>query len=341
MFAVWRKRSGLLLGVLSFMLLLLGCDHSSPTIPPLLFPALSDRLETLNAISLHGAGNTPLVTLEKQAGVWSVRERGWPVDLGKLNQYLFTLSQARLSDAKTKNTQLYRKLGVEPIAPNDAQSLELRLQGGGPSLRLLIGHEHSNFAGSYIRRNDEAQAWLADRSLAFDRDPAAWLDHALIDLPLARIAQVHIEPIPGHAFTLIHRHDRFVPDDASMSAANSQQGNALAGVLDQLQFEDTAMGGFAKIPERKLHFFTVEGSIIAVSAWRIAGRVWITLSASIDEARLAQWLTQSPDNAARVVGLRKQVEAWNTRFSEHRFLLPNAKAAIFMLSRDQIMKALP
>ena len=338
----WRLALGLPL--LAALALSGGCKRAEPaTGKVLLFPTLAERQGELDTLQLRGAGNAVLVTLAKKNGVWRVVERAdWPADAGRVSQYLFVLSQAHRVEAKTANPKLYSRLGVEPIAGADAVGTELKLSGAGDSSRLLIGHEHSKFDSNYVRVDGQAQTWLTDLPVTFDRNPVSWLDRRLVDLQLARIAVVRISGGADKAFTLSHRDDRFRLDDAPSAAMHdSHQGDALAGALDQLQFEELAVDDGTATPERELQFVIVDGTQVTLQAWHAGDQLWVRLAASVDEARAEAWAGQAADRAAASAALRKQVDLWNQRFHARRFLLPANLAATLMLTHEQILAGAP
>jgi hypothetical protein len=311
----------------------------------LIFPDLAQRQDSIDGIRVFGAGNALLVSMKKQAGIWRVLERnGWPADAGKVGEMLFLLSQARLQEAKTADPSLYARIGVESLADHWAQGLELRLDGGGKPLRLLIGHAHVNFDGNYVRVNDGAQSWLSDRPLTVSRDPVEWLDHHLIDRPLARIEQVQVVSTDGGSYSLAHRDDRFrLTDMPSAAMGDSHAGDAMAGFLDQLELDDVADDDGKASIERRVDFLGVDGVTIEIDAWREKGKVWARLDARIDESRAGQWLAEdgkeiSEHGADALKNLHEQVAVWQARFAGKRFLLPNFKSAILLMSRGQILK---
>lgn len=330
-------------GAVLLAALLAACGKPPAAAEPLLFPALHARQDRIDTLRFTAAGNAPVVTLEKNAGVWRVGERdGWPADAGKVGQYLLALSQARLIEAKTDDPKQYWRLGVEPVSDAQAQGVWLELGGGGEPLRAIIGKQNHNLGGSYLRIDGQSRAWLSSLPLSPDRDVTAWLDRSLIDLPLARIAQVRVEPSAGKAFVLVHRGDRFRLDDAPAAAmGESHQGDALAGVLDQLKFDDLARDDGSVKPERVLRFTGVDGLVIEIAAWRVDGKVWLRLSTRIDPERSESWSRQAPGNAERIAALAQSSAAWNQRFEGHRFLLPAYQAAILMLSHEQILTGAP
>jgi hypothetical protein len=337
----WRP--ALSLSLLLLIALGAGCRRAEP-VPEkaLLFPWLAEQQEDIDRLQLKGAGNVALVTLARKGGKWRVAERAdWPADEGRLSQYLFVLSQTHLIETKTANPQLYSRLGVEPISAPGAAGTELSLWRGDKSSRLLIGHEHAKFNSNYVRVDGQAQSWLTDLPVTFDRDPLSWLDRRLVDLPLARIAQVQVSGGAEKAFSLSHREDRFRLDDAPSAAMrDSYQGDAVAGALEQLRFDDLAADDGAAAIERELRFVCVDGRQVRIQAWNQGDRLWARLVASLDEEKLLSWTRQAGDPKA-AEGLRRQVADWNRRFHAHRFLLPASVAAKLMLSHDQILAGVP
>ena len=338
-----HRRFGPGLFLLLTLAVVAGCNRAEPVpAKALLFPGLAENQDKLQRLQLRGAGNKALVTLIKKEGRWRVAERAdWPADEGRLSQYLFVLSQTHRIEAKTANPNLYSRVGVEPLSSPDATGTELELSGGGISSRLLIGHEHAKFNSNYVRIDGQAQTWLTDLPVTFDREPASWLDRRLIDLPLARISGVRVSGGDGVSFSLSHRDDRFRLEDVPSAAmGDSHQGDALAAVLEQLKFEDLAADDGAPMVERELRFQSVDGRQVTIQAWREADRLWVRLSASLDDEAVLAW-TRQAGNEKTADGLRRQVAEWNRRFSGHEFLLPENVAATLMLGREQILAGEP
>lgn len=336
-------RFALSISLLAMLSIGVGCKRSG-TAPEkvLLFPGLAEHQGELDRLQLRGAGNAVLVTLASKDGRWRVAERGdWPADEGRLSQYLFVLSQVHGSEAKTSNPALYARLGVEPVSSAAATGTELSLSGGAASSRLLIGREHAKFNSNYVRVNGQAQSWLTDLPVTFDPDPASWLDRRLIDLPLARVAEVHVSGNEEKPFSLSHRDDRFRLEDAPSAVMHdSHQGDAIASALEQLKFEDVAADDGTATIERELRFLSVDGRLVTIQAWHEGGRLWARLAATLDEEKALAWSRQAGNEKA-AEGLRGQVAEWNQRFNAHRFLLPENAATSLMQSHEQILAGAP
>lgn len=350
----WRAALTL---AMATVLALSGCNREPPPqSKQLLFPTLAARQDEIDSLRLRGAGNAALVTILRKDHVWRVAERGdWPADAGHISQYLFLLSQAHGVEAKTADSRLFARLGVEPIARADAAGSELQLSGAGVHWRLLIGHEHPKLDANYVRVDDQAQTWLTDLPVGFERNPAAWLDRRLLDLPLARIATVQVSAAAdaGAGFSLSHRDDRFRLDGVPAAAMHdSQLGDKLAAALDQLQFEDLAADNGSAKAERTLRFTSVDGVQVSLQAWHVGEQVWVRIEAGFDAARAAAWAAQARIGAASAQSLaatgavsgqvpRQQVSDWNQRFLGRRFQLPAATGSTLMLGRDDILAGAP
>lgn len=306
-----------------------------------LLAGLSSQQERIDRVQLRGAGNKALVTLARDGGTWRVAERtGWPVDPGRLSQYLFVLMQARLAEAKTANPALYARLGVEPVTDRVATGTELTLAAGARSRRIIIGKEHEVLEASYVRVDADPQAWLTDVSVAFDPDPVTWLDHRLVDVPLARVVRVSVVNASGSSFSLTHRDDRFRVDGVPSGAmGDSQQGDAVAGALQELRLEDVALDD-GRTRERELVFELVDGMSLTVQAWHVGDQAWIRLAATTDRDKADAWMRQSQGVAAGKT-VREREAALNELFKKRKFLVAESVARLLMLDKDEILAGIP
>jgi len=347
----------------------------------LVLPEVAQRIEALDRLEVRGAGDVLLVALEKTDGRWRMPDRlDWPANQREVSRALFRLASARRLEAKTANPALHSRLGVEAVSAPDAKGTELRLIGGGEPLRLTIGNNHPSLGGSYVRVGDEAQAWLLDEDIAPARNPADWLDRRLLDLPLARVAEVRVTPARGRAFRLVRGEDDRFSIDGLPSAAlgNADDGNATAAALGQLALDDLSADSGAAA-EQTLVFESVDGVTVTIAAWREDGATWARLSAQLDEASATAWFTRlaaesatgdapagesaetatpeagpdatestdapsddaGPSPEERLHALEQQVARWQGRFEGKQFKLPAQQAANLMKTREDYLAGSP
>jgi hypothetical protein len=309
-------------------LALLGCVPRAPEAPaasgPLL-PGLAPKLSTLESIELRTAGDAVAVTLQRAKPGWTVRERtGWPADPSLVRTLLEDLAAAQRVEAKTAMPDRYARIGVEAVAAADAGGIEVRLRGKDWNEAVVVGNAPPAGPGRFVRRSAEAQAWLADQALVLPREPAAWLDTRLFDIPLARIVAVHSRDDAGHAFALAHRDDRFrVVDAPSAAMGDSYRGDTLAGVLEDLRLEDVAADD-GHVAERTVDFTLDGNGRVRLEAWRVDGRVWVR----VRECPGAE------NGAMADCAVSPQ---WHGR----RFLLPAHVTPQLLLTRDQVLGRTP
>jgi hypothetical protein len=310
--------------------------------PGPLLPVVGSSQDRIDRLQLRGGGNKLLVSLARERGEWRVAERaGWPADGARVVGYLAKLAQARRVEAKTASAAMHARLGVEDIADPEAKGHELSLIGPGVSQRLSIGELHVRSGGRYVRANGAPRAWLTDVDVGFDPDPVDWLDRRLVSIPLARVERVRIRPRGSAAFALVHRDDRFRPDDAPPGAMrDSHAGDQIASVLEAFDVDDVGTDDGSRTPSQELDYELVDGTVLTISIWRDGQRDWARLSADFDEARASAWATQARRPQA-LAEARAKAQAWTRRFEGRRFLLPRSTARTLTLDHSQILEGVP
>ena len=188
----------------------------------MLAPGLRDHVNEVTKITFTSAGNQPAVTLVRGERGWTVSQRGgYPADLGKLREYLLRFADAILLEQKTANKDRYPDLGVEDITAADAKGVLVDLDGLPAPLRVIVGtFDGQGGNGTFVRRADEAQSWLAKGTLTPDKDPAAWLAKDLPGIAAERVARVEIRHADGRSV----RVERKAPGDTQLVIADIPKG---------------------------------------------------------------------------------------------------------------------
>lgn len=304
-----------------------------------LLPALIGQETAIQRIELRGAGNVLLASLQHRDGAWTVVERDWPASAGRVQRLLQELAEARRIEPKTRQPARYARLGVEPVDAADAAGVELLLLGEGFEQRLVLGDTPPGSEHRFVRVVGEVQAWRVDRALEVPREVGGWLDRRLIDRPVARIERVEVRPAKGRGFSIARVGESFGMDGMPADAlADRYRGDALAGLLDALQFEDVAVDGHAPATQ-VAHFFGVDGLDVGIEAWAQGVQVWARCKPSLDAARAAEWAAQAGEEGreARLQALRDEASTLQARCDGRAFRLPEYKARNLMRSREQYL----
>ena len=166
----------------------------------LVLPGLEHNVNAVATVALRKGDGTH-ATLQKQTDDWRVEERGWPADVGKVRKLLLDLGALNIVEEKTRLPANYPQLGVEDVSTPKASGTRVDISSPARSWAIIIGRSSGAKSG-YVRVATAPQSLLAAPLLMVDSDPKAWLEHALIDVPVARVRQVEEHPAQGPAFTV-------------------------------------------------------------------------------------------------------------------------------------------
>jgi Domain of unknown function (DUF4340) len=164
------------------------------------FPALRENPDAVAKIILSSSAGT--VTLVRETGDrWAALERnGYPVDRKRVRDLVVALADMRLIERKTAQPERYDRLEVEAPDAENAQSELVRLEAANGTVlaEAIIGKQRYRLtgtepSGTYLRRPDEAQSWLASGGIQIDREVARWLDGEIVDLDPATIRRIEIQ----------------------------------------------------------------------------------------------------------------------------------------------------
>lgn len=300
-------------------------------------PGFAARIESLQRLEVRGAGGKVLVSLRRRDGGWEVEQHpGWPANQREISRALFRVGEARRVEAKTDNPTLHARLGVEDISLADAKGAELRFEGGGEPLALVVGRNHPGLGGSYVRVSGDDASWLIDADLSPAREPVAWLDRRLVDLPLARTERVRVDPATGPDFTLVREGEGFVVQGARAGTSLDVQATATAALPEQLALDGLAEDEGQEADSRHV-YETFDGLRLEIASWQDADGVWARLEVSLDEGKARDWFAQAGEPAEpgtdRLAKRQEQVARWQARFEGRRFLIPPHKAANLLKTR--------
>lgn len=262
-------------------------------------PGLLEHVNDVKGISLKIAENKNAVTLSKGEKGWAVIEKnGYPADVGKLRGLLLQLAETKLLQEKTSNPQRYPDLGVDDITSKDAKGIMVSLDGLGKPTQLLIGNQSSQGNGTFVRRPEDKQSWLAQANISLERDAAAWLDKTLVDINAERIAEISVAK-PGNKSLRLYKEK---PDLADFQLVDKPIGrelesasvNQLASVLSSLTLSDVVPRQAAQAPGEdqllKAQYKTLDGIMVDIKSWSQNDKYWLQLAATLDPAKVDSYI---------------------------------------------------
>lgn len=257
-----------------------------------LVPGLKDEVNAITKLSVIGAGNAPLVVLERKDAGWVVANRdGYPADSGKLREFVLKLADATVLEPKTANPDRYPAIGVEDVGAAGAKGVRVEIDGPKTPVRLIVGTFNGAGGGTFVRRADEAQSFLASGTLTPEKNPTEWLSRDLADVPAAQIAEVTIDKA-GKTLRVFkddaaEENFRIADLPKGREPSSPAAANPLASGLAGLRIDGARPAAAAAAPDSalKARYVAFDGRVVEVTAWQADGKHYAQFAASLDEAR--------------------------------------------------------
>lgn len=337
----------------------------------LLFPGLEARVNDINRIEVtapagdaggtaagnEAAGSTVIATVERAADRWTVKERhGYPADVGRLRRNLLALANARIIEQKTSDPAFYDRLGVQDPAKAGSKGTELRAEGAGQPVNIIIGLPGPGGGEStYVRRPGEAASWLVTGRFDPGAKTGDWLDPALLNIPASRIESVSITHPDGSTLRIIRKPktagagaaadptevDFDVPDmPKGRSMKYPGMANGIAGALADLSLEDVFQrDSLGSAPGKPVvaRFVTTDGLVVEASAWRLPEHTLFSFSASPLKPAGSTAATGKDGKPAAPDKAATEAAAINGRLAGWFYSLPSYKAEQFTRTMTELL----
>ena len=215
----------------------------------LLFPELLSVVNDVNEIVVETKDQT--VTLMRGENAWRVKEKaGYRADVEKVKQTLIGLAELRILEPKTKNPELYDRLGLQDKDQEGSLSttVTLKTPNNPEAAKVILGNQrpakgNPRMSEIYARKPGDPQTWLTTGNLPLEKVAGEWLDKEITALTTKRVHQVTVRHPGGD--TLLVSKDK--PEDldfqldsipAGSKVASQFNVNNVVGTLVQLSLED-------------------------------------------------------------------------------------------------------
>jgi hypothetical protein len=233
------------------------------------------------------------MTLIRDGDSWLVAEKGnYPANAAKISQIVRAMADLTLVEPKTQNSDLYSRLEVEDPGNGKSALVAVKDKSGGDLAQAIIGKRRYDRLGAgndgvYLRKQGEAQAWLARGTLDPSGDPASWLDRQIIDISEKKIAKVTLTQADGTKLVI----SRAAPD-AKFAVEDAPDGTKFksestisgpAAALETLDLDDVKPAGELSVPDKevmKAYFTTFDGLTVDVRLMERDKSNWIAISAT-------------------------------------------------------------
>ncbi len=263
----------------------------------LLFPDLMAVVNDVNEIAIETKEHT--VTLVRGEQNWGVKEKAnYRADVEKVKQAIVGMADLRIHEPKTKNPELYERLGLQ--APDQEGSpskmVSLKTVDNAETAKLVVGNQkpakgNPRMSEIYVRKLDDPQTWLVTGNLPLETVSGEWLDKEVTALTTKRVHQVTVTHPNGKTLHL----SKEKPEDLDFQLDAIPSGfkvssqfnlNNVVGTLVQLELEDVkpqAEIDFSGNPGVSAVLETFDGLRLHVHTTKQDEKVFAKVSAEFDE----------------------------------------------------------
>jgi len=297
------KTIGILAGItiLGIVVALLVNRQTTSHLPKsgqLLFPQLLSMVNDVNEVVVETKDQT--VTLVRGENAWGVKEKaGYRADVEKVKQTIIGLAELRILEPKTKNPELYERLGLQDKEQEGSLSttVTLKTPNNPEAALLVVGNQrpakgNPRMSDIYVRQPGDPQTWLVMGNLPLEKVAGEWLDTEITALTSKRVHRVTVTH-PGGETLLVSKNK---PEDLDFQLDSVPTGykvasqfnvNNVVGTLVQLSLEDVKKEGEVNFEGHsgvRAVLETFDGLRLHVQTAKEEDKIFGKLSAEFDPA---------------------------------------------------------
>lgn len=295
---------------------------------PVLAGLQKNSLNSVTEVRLS-KGDGTRTTLKKGANDWSVGERDYPADSGKVRKLLLDLAALNVVEEKTRVPENYPALGVEDTDSPKATGTRVDAVTSAKTVSLIVG-KSSGAKSGYVRAVGSPQSVLAAPVISVDADPRRWLDHTLIDITQDRVKDIAVKPAEGPGYTA-SRANKEQPDFAVAEVPKGRElsspaaADPIAGSLGSVSLDDVQRPPQAP-PTGVSHaiFTTFDGLKIDVAGRKDGTRTLVILTPT----------STAKETEAEAKTLAARLNGWE-------FEIPSYKYDGLFRPLEELLKKLP
>jgi hypothetical protein len=159
----------------------------------LLFDDLQKLANQVNNVEIKNAQGV-LYSAKKSGDRWLAtfepEQPAYPISQTKLADFIKTMMNVKLIEAKTSKQQNYSRLGLQSIDIVDSMASLVTLRTDRKSWQVLIGNKVSISDGQYVLKIGDSQSWRTDKAINLPVDKFSWLKQPILPYQVHDIRSV-------------------------------------------------------------------------------------------------------------------------------------------------------
>lgn len=327
-------------------------EHAAPG--ERMFPNLDTKtVNSATSLAVTAKGKTFTVYLKD--GAWVVKEMSdYPADPALVRKALFSLTELRPYEAKTKDPKRLAKLELEDPKAKDAQSKQLTVKdkdgkvladviyGRANTTNVILGKEMV-----YVRKAGSDQSWLAEGDPSLKAEPLDWIVRSVIDVDVERVKDVETKTLKGELVLHIAKEKA---DDKEYTIKNLPAGRKpkeartiayVAESLDNANLDDVKKVGeidFEKNGTFVGAWRTFDGLVITARMAEVDKKFWVALRAEVDEAALLKEKPKADSKLKDAEAVRKEADEINKRVGAWAYHLPTTSSRFMTYKLEDLLE---
>ena len=289
------------------------------------FPKLSENVNNVAKIEIRNANSEFSMTLTGDN--WGLDQKhGYRVEFQKVKAAIVNLSNFKLIEKKTADATRYERLELNDPSDEKAKSRKIVLKDekGTVLADVVIGKLNPNLfgtggAGTYIRRADEKDTWLARGQVDLGEEPNNWMARQIVNYGQEKIRRVVVAS-PEGAEIILAKADVKAPNftienlPEGRSIKNKDEADPLAGVMWRMMFDDVQKAEKQEWPAKPwvAHYTVWDGYTVRIETAKFGDDFWGRFSAEVDP---------SVTDAKKKAAAEKSVAAINPRTKGWTYML--------------------
>ena len=259
------------------------------------FPKLSENVNNVVKIEIRNANSEFSMTLTGDN--WGLDQKdGYRVEFQKVKAAIVNLSNFKLIEKKTADATRYERLELNDPSDEKAKSRKIVLKDekGTVLADVVIGKLNPNLfgtggAGTYIRRADEKDTWLARGQVDLGEEPNNWMARQIVNYGQEKIRRVVVAS-PEGAEIILAKADVKAPNftienlPEGRAIKNKDEADPLAGVMWRMMFDDVQKAEKQEWPAKPwVAYYTVwDGYTVRIETAKFGDDFWGRFSAEVD-----------------------------------------------------------
>ena len=285
------------------------------------FPALAEAVNDASRIEVQTASDK--FSLSRKGEIWGLDQKdGYPAAFDKVKSAIVGVANFKLIERKTADPERYARLDLGSPEGKDAKSKKLvfRNEKGEVLADVLLGKINANLfgaggSGTYIRRGDDKETWLARGQVTIGDGPINWVVREIVDYGQEHIRHVSIRDPDRSEFVIAkgNKSDKNfklldLPEGRKMK--KDDEANPLGGVMWKMQFDDVKKAASQEWPENPwiAEYTAWDGFKVRIEVYRIGEDHWGRFKASLDD----EAEPETREKAGKIVDeINSRVSGWS------------------------------